>query len=642
VNKVRFFTLSFFLFSLAVSNTLAKRDTIKFEVKRIAFDNSFRTDTFPVDTSIFKIHSMDPTFLKGYSYTYLSRFGYPLESNVGTERLEYRDVFLPANSFLPYIQDSRYNFFFNTNKPFTSLTYKTSGNSQDKEDFLQVLHTQNPGKKVNFGVLYNNYSCFSRYDIQKSSDHVASFFFRYTGTYYNNYSLFYLNSFTIQENGGIKADSSLDYVNGTVTGMDVNLQKATSVFKRIGFNSLNELKFSCFASENDDSTSERKKDYGSLVYNFNYEKNKRQYTDQNTDFYYGNYHNGTDYSSDSVVINKLSNKVLLNSPDLSKYLPNLRLALTHDVYFQEFSTPADTFFYNRSTITHISNKTNFSSTWWTVDISQKFRQFWWHFIWDSYFLGYGIGDQSIKSTIKMFADKKQSIALTMRGTWDLKTPSYFYDSYYSNHYIWFTKFNREKRQLLSVIASVKKPEVYLAFDYITLFDYIFLNKEAYPEQQTNSPIHLFSLSAFSRIDLWKFIFENRIVYQQSSTNLIHIPSLIFYNSTNFQHVIHFFTGGRLYTKLGFDIYYQTAFYPDAYNPSAGLFYVQNEKDVKSRKIGNYPIVDVHLTFKIKNVSFFFKYFHANAGLNGPREFTAFHYPLQPTIFSYGINWLFYD
>ena len=95
--------------------------------------------------------------------------------------------------------------------------------------------------------------------------------------------------------------------------------------------------------------------------------------------------------------------------------------------------------------------------------------------------------------------------------------------------------------------------------------------------------------------------------------------------------------------MGCDFTYVSSYKPDAYMPATGVFYLQQTSNKSTIvETGSYPQIDLHLTLKVKTVSFFFKYTHANAGYSGHRQFTALHYPMLPAVFSYGINWLFYD
>jgi len=86
-----------------------------------------------------------------------------------------------------------------------------------------------------------------------------------------------------------------------------------------------------------------------------------------------------------------------------------------------------------------------------------------------------------------------------------------------------------------------------------------------------------------------------------------------------------------------NLYYNTKYYADAYNPALGVFHQQNEK-----KLGNYPYLDVFLNIKLKRTRFFLKYEHLNSGWIYKNYFSALHYPRNEGMFKAGISWTFYD
>ncbi len=690
----------------------AKNDTLKYQIRLIKFDQSFRTDTFAVDTSPTKLHILNPAFINEHSYIYLIRLGYPILSNSLVSRLQNNNFFFPANVFMPYIQDAKNIFFYDTKKPFTSLSYSDAGAESNNEEHLQVLHTQNISKRTNIGLFYNLYSSYSNYNFQQASDHALNIFHRYSGKNYFTYNQFYYNSFTLQENGGIVNDDLVDYSKGNYDGLNVNLQTAASKFKRSGFNSVHELKLKfLFGNKTDtlskpfsgnkadslskhlsgnktdslskhlsvnktdtllkrlsdnktdsiskhltrnkiDSLLKPERDYGSIIYNFNIEKSDRNYTDQDAGSFYKNYYFRSNSTNDSLVLERITNRLLLNSPDLSKYLPNLRLSLTNDLYYSTFNVPHIAVtrgsIKGQNDTSVIAKITNFQveNTWAGVDISQKFRQIWWNFIGNIYLLGYSRGDQSMSASANMFLDRNKTIYFLAKASEESRTPSLFYEYYFSNHFKWLhfkwlNSFVPENRKTISAKVSMLKPFINVSADYIECKNYIYFgNDSAVPVQAPNT-MYILAFRFESKFDFWKFSTENSVIYQENSSSYIHTPKLIFYNSTTFHHIIHFFTGGKIFFRLGFDLYYQTTFkdyYPDAYNPATGAFYLQNNE-----KALNYPQIDFHLTMKIKTVSFFLKYSHANAGYYGDTQvFVSQHYPMLPAVFSYGINWLFYD
>jgi len=628
-------------------NRQTKKDSIPYPIRKITLDNSYRTDTMPIDTSIIKLHIINPAYKNEHSSIFLTRLGYPVMYNNICTRVLNNDLFFPGNLFAPYIQDAKDNFFYDTRAQFSSLTYKNEGAQSNNEEYLQVLHTQNISKKTNIGLFYNLYSAYSKYNIQQATDHALDIFFRYSGNNYLTYNLFYLNSYTTQENGGITFDSAVNYKTGIYDGMEVSLKQASSNFKRIGFNSIHELRLNSIFERENDTSNLTNKDFGSIIYNFNLESSKRTYTDalDPTSKFYHNFYNGTDTANDSIVLNKITNKILLNSPNLSKYLPNLRFSLTDELYYTRIGIPKDSMLYKNNWLVNENPKNSYQSVSFTLDLSQKFRQIWWNFVWDSYFLGQFLGDQSLRLTANTFLNKTKTIECILKASQELKTPGFFYNNYFSNHFIWMNDFGKENIQTFSATALTKKPYFSLSAKYISIKNYTYFGYDSLPAQ-FNSTMFIYAFRFDNSIDLWKFYIENSIIYQTNHSDYIHVPKLIFYNSTSFNHTIHFFTGGKLYFRLGFDVYYQTEYWPDAYNPAVGAFYLQNKE-----KSGNYPQVDFHLTVKIKTVSFFFKFAHANAnlsyapnnaGYSGYSSFTAFHYPMLHNVFSLGINWLFYN
>ena len=83
--------------------------------------------------------------------------------------------------------------------------------------------------------------------------------------------------------------------------------------------------------------------------------------------------------------------------------------------------------------------------------------------------------------------------------------------------------------------------------------------------------------------------------------------------------------------------FNTSYYADGYNPLLHQFYHQEEI-----KLGNYLYFDLHLSFRVKRISFFVRGGNLLAGLMGFRYVTTPSYPLQAQNLRVGINWRFYD
>ena len=84
------------------------------------------------------------------------------------------------------------------------------------------------------------------------------------------------------------------------------------------------------------------------------------------------------------------------------------------------------------------------------------------------------------------------------------------------------------------------------------------------------------------------------------------------------------------------IKYFTKYYADAYMPSLRTFYNQDEV-----LVGNFPYVDLCVTFKIKRANIYVLYTNMYSLTNDNRYFTTPHYPMRDSRLCFGINWRLY-
>ena len=81
------------------------------------------------------------------------------------------------------------------------------------------------------------------------------------------------------------------------------------------------------------------------------------------------------------------------------------------------------------------------------------------------------------------------------------------------------------------------------------------------------------------------------------------------------------------------INYFTEYYADAYMPSLRTFYLQNEV-----KVGNFPYIDLCITFKVKEANIFVQYTNMYSLTKNYRYFTTPHYPMRDSRFCLGVKW----
>ena len=94
---------------------------------------------------------------------------------------------------------------------------------------------------------------------------------------------------------------------------------------------------------------------------------------------------------------------------------------------------------------------------------------------------------------------------------------------------------------------------------------------------------------------------------------------------------------RLRFQVGLDMFYNTLYYADGYNPLMRQFYTQQEIQA-----GNYLYLNAHLALRVKRISFFVRGGNLLAGLFNFHYMTTPGYPMQGRSLELGINWKFYD
>jgi hypothetical protein len=119
----------------------------------------------------------------------------------------------------------------------------------------------------------------------------------------------------------------------------------------------------------------------------------------------------------------------------------------------------------------------------------------------------------------------------------------------------------------------------------------------------------------------------------SNENYLHVPLL------NIQEAIFGIIpmpgGGTL--QVGFDFYYHTAYFADAYNPAL-VYYMWQDKV----KTGNYLIMDFFINLRVKRMNIFLKGQNLLQGATPYNYIDTPHYPLKDRCFRFGLAWRFYD
>ncbi|HJZ38926.1 MAG TPA: putative porin [Bacteroidales bacterium] len=622
--------------------------------------NHIRND---VDTLLDNFQNHNPLFRNYISASTLGNYGQPAVSNIFTER-NHDQEFLLINTFYPFMKFPENTSYFNTRKPFTQITYIKGGSSRNKEEILDAFHTQNLTKTLNVGLHYTTVGSLGQYKFQKVKNNSFNFFSSHSGTLYNYHLSVNLNKIVADENGGVISDALITDTTFSVTkdiptlfgGTDNPPRHVPDVYNEIrnlNIFTIQELSFRNKRGKSDSAARKIRIFYPKLVYIFHLNRFVRLFKDVNPSVGLDNglypalliNENAT---SDSLYYWRLFNGVRLHFQGKK-----------NNHYFVDYSY--EMLQYTMAIPTAASQNDTLENHWFITDeirlpgisynsrlfnsyISSGFDRIFANHVelnaYGRYFLtGYRAGDFLLAGELKLFTGKSgQPNSILLRGSNELKSPDFLYTHFASNNFIWTKNFNRTLWNNLSANITLSSLNVEIQGDYYLIGDFIYFNKEAVPEQY-HTGLSVLALSAAKRFDFWKVSSTSRIAYQKTDNeSVLGLPAISFYNSTSLKHQINFrATGGKLLTMIGFDLFYNSKYYADAYMPPLASFYRQQEKH-----LGNYPYVDVFLNVQLKRLRFFLKMEHVNSGWIDKNYFSILHYPRNERSIKFGLSWTFYD
>lgn len=586
-------------------------------------------DSVQLDTLLDNFHNYHPVFINAITSGYLGNYGTPGMDNDFFNRKSNADYFF-LKTREAYMLTPATIQYYNTRTPYTQLDFSQSENRVVKnETRFNVFHTQNVNPYLNFTFKINLAKSTGQYTAQEAKNNYITLYSNYNTQNLSIYAGFITNNIKNNENGGLTDDALI--FNGAETDLlNVNLNASKSLFRSTYYFVNGEYRFGKIISTETDSALFRPI-FGFLV-SSKYERHKHEFIDEeeaNNTFFENTYF-GDDYTKDSILFNQLSNVFQLKQYENAqrKYSFGKRALIGID--FINTTSPGS------DTVNIANDLNNYSNVYTGGGIFRETGKFWnWKFDGKIYLAGVKAGQTELAGLIskpfKVARDSAAAIILT--GTINNLAPDYFQEEFYSNHYRWNNNFNMEQR--MDAGGSIVSPayKLKLSANYALINNYIYNNYEGIPSQTGKE---LLVLSAFADKDFnyKKLHFRTRVLWQQASDeNYIHLPDLSAFVSAYYKFVI----SKVLYTQIGVDTRYNTKYYADAYAPSTGLFYLQNEK-----KYGNYPYIDVYANLRLKRTRAFFKLSNIGTNFLDGEYFTTPHYPMPRSTFRFGVSWLFYD
>ena len=535
---------------------------------------------------------------------------------------------------------------YNNKRPYTSLAYQTAGQKRYAEDKLEVVHAQNITPSTGFNARFNSYHSRGIYNWQRGKVTDFSGNVSHTGKRYSMHAGVISNTISQQENGGLVeawhvADTLYESAQGLPMKMSDALNKATNtsfyVVQSYGipFVALPDSVF---------TMADRTAIHFGHALTFN--RWGRRYTDTR---------NGTNYSitdrSGSVVEKRNFYEHWYIDPDKSS--DTLTESLLSNRLFVQF-VPYDRNgvigtvdggigwdyreYYQFRTDDYIrGNKADKYNTYYAYADARGTLGKWldWQGRARVNVAGYRAGDMEIDAaaTMRIFI-KEKPVSLSGNLSYALQSPSYWEQNYFTNHFAWQNNFARQNITELNVTLDVPHTGTKVSFNQALMGNPIYYGTDAMPTQSMSvesiTGIYLEQNFTFGNLHL-----DHKLLFQYSSDDKIFpVPRLAgnisyYYTLTPVKNV--------LTLNVGLDVWANTPYYAQAYNPATMMFHNQNET-----LIGNYPYANVFVTAKWKTMRIFLQYQHANENLleNYKDSFSVPFYPYPRALIKYGVCWYF--
>ncbi|SFU34624.1 Putative porin [Pustulibacterium marinum] len=227
-----------------------------------------------------------------------------------------------------------------------------------------------------------------------------------------------------------------------------------------------------------------------------------------------------------------------------------------------------------------------------------------------------------------------------------KMPNFNYLMYQSDYYNynWYNVDTFEKEESKSLRAAIKLKKIAnIDFEYSILNNYTYLAGESSevdndsisvvaPKQYAGT-INYLKVKLQREFKVGKFALDNTIMYQQvvQDDDILNVPQLVTRNTFYYETPVF---NKALFMQTGVTLKYFTKYYANRYNPLLSEFSIQNQT-----KIGEYPLFDVFLDFRIRQTRFFFKAEHINTLISKDYNYySAPNNPYRDFVFRFGLVW----
>ena len=613
-----------------------------------------RVDIQPLDTTLSDWRIDYVFYRKGVGDMALGGLGQSSQAVNWFDRRQDPD-FIFARSYDAYTARIDNVPFYNAKTPLTNLMYLESGQKRYREEHFEIVHSQNISPSTSFNVNYKSRGTMGLYDWQRTKNHNLSVAVAHTGKRYSVHAAYMNNSIETRENGGVVgewaiADTTFEMPSGVpmrlasaeaknryrnnaffikqaiaiplqrVTEYDFSLADIPSVY--VG----HQLEYNTWSKVYTD----KRATYTNHRGHYNEETGKWESVGDLT--YYDDWFIDPQTSRDSISERLLSNKVFVQVQpwDRDGVVSTIDGGIGVDLHTYSYLNLEN----------YLSGQmTKDKRTSWYIygATGGKIKRYAdWGFNIKYHPSGYRGGDLSLGADVTLRAFiREHPLILRGRFSQSLRTPSYWHENLFSNHYAWFNSFDKESETRFEVNFSVPDIALELGAWQGVIGNMVYYGNDSRVAQHSGN-VSLTSLYARKDFRFAGFHLDHRALVQiTSNESVLPVPTFSAYLSYYYEFWVE---RDVLRVQIGIDGRYNTAYHAPTYNPALAAFI--NQREVR---VGNYPYLDAFVSAKWKRMRILLKLQHLNDNLFGNGEyFQVARYPLNPRMFKFGISWSFYD
>ncbi|WP_370520837.1 putative porin [Bacteroides sp. 214] len=611
----------------------------------------------PVDTLHHQFQNTNLTEgINGHN-NYLGNLGSPALSRIFFERevMPYTFFLTP---FADFITEPHEQLFTNSNIPYTNITYYKTFNRLYGEERFKSYFSVNVNKRFAFGFNFDYNYGRGYYQNQANSMLKTNIFGSYVGERYTAHGIVNFYSMKMMENGGITDDLY-------ITNPDALGQKNVRT--------------------------ENIPVYMSSTFNRNSHFNGSYSHRYNVGFYRDIVENIKEAVKDSIgeIITPAVNDTIEEYVPVTSFIHTFNIETAGHKYIAKDETdiPYENTFIqqnaSRDTTTYIGVKNIFgiallegfnkyAKAGLTAYISHKYNRYTLMSLdplkTDKYteqevfvggelakregtllhykaggevgLAGEAVGQFRIEGDLDLnFRLGKDTITFIGKGSISNTVAPFYMRHYHSNHFWWDNDMDKEFRTRINGELSSKRFGTKLSGGFENIKNYTYFDQTARPTQAGDN-ILVVMAKLNQNFKLGILHWDNEVVWQKSSDEVIlPLPDLTIYSNL---YISAKLAKKVLSVELGADVRYFTEYLAPAYTPAVQQYHLQSSNASEQVKIGNYPIVNVYVNLHLKRTRLFAMMYHVNQGMGNSNYFLSPHYPINPSMFKFGLSWNFYD